>query len=122
MIESEFFLADCLAIDFKYPLDYTHFVKNQDPITSTPWWLIGHTKGAFNISFETINTIYKSNKLLIPFAKSDQSNILACFDKEHRVWLTSCEVNDITDSDWDSRAYFDNFNSWLQAVKEGEIF
>lgn len=90
-MKNEFFEAEKLDIAFKYPSEYVELVNNPDSISNTSWWLIGKTKGAFKVSYDTINEIYQSTKLLIPFAKSDESNILACFDKEHKVYLVSCE-------------------------------
>jgi hypothetical protein len=122
MIKNELLAAEGLEIDFSYPKEYREFLHNKDRLKITPWWLIGATEGAFLVSYETINNIYKSTKLLIPFAKSDQSNILACFDLEHRVWLTSCERNDITNADWETRFSYKDFNSWLEEALNGEVF
>jgi len=121
-MKNELFGAEYLDINFNYPVEYIEFVKNPQTITKTSWWLIGETKGFFKTSFEVTNYEQKSTKLLIPFAKSDQSNILACFDLEHRVWLTSCERNDITNADWETRFYYKDFNSWLEDVLNGEVF
>jgi hypothetical protein len=84
--------------------------------------LIGNTPGSFHPCFDAINYIYKSKELLVPSAKSDQSNLLACFDESHKVWLTSCETNDITNADWDIRFSMPNFSSWLSKVMSHEIF
>ena len=121
MNRKEFFEAEKLNIGFKYPIEYVEFVDNSESISNTPWWLIGNTQRAFNVSYHTINDIYNSTKLLIPFAKTDQSNMLACFDREHRVFLVSCEKNTVTNADWDNRFHFKNFNSWLEEVLSGAV-
>lgn len=123
MVSNDFIAGEdrSLGITFNYPDDYKSFIKNKDKLNETAWWLIGETKGFFSTCFTVINIEQKSTKLLVPFAKSDQSNILACFDEAHRVWLTSCENNDITDADWDNRFSVPNFTAWLDKVLSYEI-
>ena len=122
MIENELLAAQSLNVGFNYPKEYLEFIKKPEIIADTSWWLIGTTKGFFKTCYEVTNYEQKSTKLLIPFAKTDQSNMLACFDKEHRVYLVSCEKNTVTNADWDNRFHFKNFNSWLEEVLSGEIF
>ena len=121
MVDNDFLAAEGIGINFSYPDDYKNFLKNRGKINDTAWWLIGETKGYFNTCFKVINIEHKSSKLLVPFAKSDQSNILACFDESHRVWLTSCETNDITGADWNNRFSMPNFSVWLNKVLSYEI-
>lgn len=118
---NELLIAENLDIEFEYPDEYKKFLPHQSELDQTSWWLIGKTSGAFHSCYDVINFEYKSSKLLVPFAKSDQSNILACFDETHRVWLTSCENNDITDADWDNRFSMPNFTAWLDKVLCYEI-
>lgn len=121
MNENELLIAENLDIEFEYPDEYKKFLPQQSKLDQTSWWLIGKTSGAFHTCYDVINFDYKSSKLLVPFAKSDQSNILACFDETYRVWLTSCENNDITDADWDNRFSMPNFTAWLDKVLSYEI-
>lgn len=121
MVDNEFLAAEGIVINFSYPDDYKNFLKNRGEINDTAWWLIGETKGYFNTCFNVINIEHKSSKLLVPFAKSDQSNILACFDNSHRVWLTSCENDDISDADWNNRFFMPSFSVWLNKVLSYEI-
>ena len=116
MIKDEMLAAEQLDIDFTYPEEYKIFIQNPDVLSKTPWWLIGDTKGFFNTCFEVTNYQYKSTKLLVPFAKSDQSNILACFDQSHKVWLTSCNENCISNTNWDDRYFLKDFSAWLDRV------
>ena len=121
-MNKEFLAAEFIDVGFKYPTEYVKLVNNQELISTSTWWLIGNTTNAFQTSFETINQIYKSTKLLIPFAKTDQSNMLACFDKEHRVYLVSCEKNTITNANWETRFHYKDFNAWLKDVLSGDVF
>ena len=116
MIKNELLEAESLSINFNYPKEYLDFIKNPSILSNTPWWLIGTSTGFFKTCYEVTNYEQKSTKILIPFAKSDRSNILACFDQNHKIWLTSCERNDITGAEWNNRFYLENFSAWLDWV------
>ncbi|MFM8453815.1 MAG: hypothetical protein ACKOAD_02355 [Gammaproteobacteria bacterium] len=122
MNKKEYCIAENLNIGFSYPKEYIEFLSVKKELEITSWWLLGDAEGAFEISYEILNLIYQSKKLLIPFAKSDQSNILACFDFEHKVWLTSCEEDDVSNANWENRYFFKDFSEWKDWVlieKEG---
>lgn len=115
-MNDEFLKAEALDIGFKYPKQYVDFIEQRHKLEETPWWLLGDTVGAFELTFDLRNKSQASTKLLIPFAKSEHSEIIACFDMEGRVWLASCVRNDITDADWNNRFYLEDFDAWLDFV------
>lgn len=121
MNDNELLIAENLDFEFSYPSDYVDFIASQHKLKQTPWWLIGNTKGVFKIYFDYINTESKSSKFLIPFAKSDQTNILACFDDAHRVWFCGIEDDDIANANWNERYYMQSFSAWLERVLSGDL-
>lgn len=117
-MNKEFLKAEKLNILFKYPKEYVDFIEQRHKLKNTSWWLIGENQGLFDLSYEVTNIEQGSTKILIPFAKSEHSEIMACFDIEGRVYLTSCERNDITDADWENRFFLKDFDAWLHWVLE----
>lgn len=121
MIENEYLIAESLDIEFEYPEDYKKFLKEMQVLDETSWWLLGYNKGLSKTCYEVLNLDYKSTKLLIPFAKSEESKILACFDSKHRVWLTSSRGNDITHANWEERFSLPTFSAWLKRVLSSDL-
>lgn len=121
MYDNEWLIAESVGLEFKYPNDYKEFLENQSKLDLSPWWLIGNKRGTFNIFYDFINTQNHSSKLLIPFAKSDETNILACFDIQHRIWFCGIEDDDIENANWDERYSMPNFSAWLHRVLRGDL-
>ncbi len=109
------------TLDFDYPQEYKKFIEDLSVLDNTPWWLIGTSKGFFKSCYEFINLEKKSKKFLIPFAKSDETNILACFDESHRVWFCGLEDDDIANVNWDERYSMPSFSAWLERVLSGDL-
>ncbi len=87
MIKNELRAAEELDLNFVYPDDHVEFLSHMDEISHTSWWLVGRKKDLFELCFRVVNEIMGSKKLLIPFAKWDDTNTLACFDENHRVFF-----------------------------------
>lgn len=122
MIKNELLGAEELDIDFSYPDDYVAFLPNMEEIDNTSWWLIGTSKGFFLSCFKFLNVELKNEKLLIPFAKSDTMNVLACFDLEKKIYFYELEKREgLTGVDWDKINYLENFSEWLDRVKSGRL-
>jgi len=120
MIKNELLAAEELDIDFSYPDDYVAFLPHMEEIDNTSWWLIGRSKGFFEICFRLLNVTMGSKKLLVPFAKSDTMNVLACFDESHKVYFHINE-DDLADIDWSCVNHLENFSEWLDRVKSGRL-
>jgi len=120
MIKNELLGAQKLDIGFSYPDDYVAFLSHMEEIDDTSWWLIGTSKGFFYSCFNFVNKELQSKKLLIPFAKCDESNIFACFDKECKIYFHSCE-DSLLNVDWKNRFSLPNFSVWLEWVKTGRL-
>jgi hypothetical protein len=121
MTDLELLGADILELDFEYPLEYKDFIQNLNGLNGTPWWLIGTSKGFSKSCYEFINLERKSTKFLVPFAKNDETNILACFDKTHRVWFCGLEDDDIANANWSERYSMPSFSAWLDRVLSGDL-
>lgn len=121
MVKEELLGAEYLDIKFKYPTEYKNFLNSMNKLNGTPWWLIGTSKGFFKSCYKFINVECHSKKLLIPFAKSDETNILACFDISHQIWFCGLEDDDITYANWDNRYFMPDFSAWLERVLKGDL-
>lgn len=120
-MKEEFLAAENLNIGFVYPEEYKKFLNTWKKLYDTPWWLIGTSKGFFKTCFNVINIELGSKKLLIPFAKNDECNILACFDLSHRIWYCGLEDDDIANTDWNKRSSMPDFSTWLKAVLKDDL-
>lgn len=121
MNSNELLAAEYMDLEFEYPQEYIDFLSNMSLLGGAPWWLIGTSKGFFKSCYEYINIEQKSKKFLIPFAKCDETNILACFDTSHRICFCGLEDDDIANVDWEERASLPNFNIWIKRVMSGDL-
>lgn len=121
MKKNELLIAQDLDFEFDYPIDYKNYLPYQRELDPTPWWLIGNTEGVFKIYFDFINIKNRSTKFLVPFAKSDEMNILACFDESNRVWFCGIEDDDIANANWNERYSMPSFSAWLERVLSGDL-
>jgi len=120
MIKNELLGAQELDIGFSYPDDYVVFLSHMEEIDNTSWWLIGRSKGFFDVCFKVLNTDLGSKKLLIPFAKCDETNGVACFDSQLKIFFHSDEPS-LAGVDWENRFSLPNFSVWLEWVKSGRL-
>ncbi len=114
----EFFLAE--KYGFKYPEGYEYLTHLKTEFGELRWWLVGLSEGLFDIGYELVNHDLESDIELFPFAKSSETNALACFDKEGKVYFV-VGSNSLRGVDWSKRLTLPNFNSWLAGVKSGEF-
>lgn len=110
---------------FIFPDSYIDALKTFDDKT-IPWWFLAKDPKFAKFSFEVINGIKKSFKVLVPFAKhrDDEDGVDACFDGEcttgnPRVYFAIGTEKRMDDIDWKTRYSMENFDAWLKSAKEG---
>lgn len=122
IIRNELLGAEELDINFSCPDEYVEFLPRLEELDDTSWWLIGTSKGFFLSCFNFLNVELKSEKNLIPFAKSDAMNILACFDLDKKTYFYELEKRqELKGVDWDKIYYLEDFSEWLGRVKNGKL-
>lgn len=109
------FPQDRLPAGFRYPQAYLDLVEQPERLAESSWWLIGKNPGFADFCLEVLQGMGGS-KILIPFAKDDESNDLACFDGADlggspRVYFLVAEAS-IKHVDWTKR-YSQSFEAWL---------
>ena len=117
---SEYTAALGLGLGFEYPEQYMDLVSIPSSLSNTSWWLIGNTKGFFAATYKLVNEQCNSSKLLIPFAKNDETNLLACFDQSGKIYFYKSGTN-LERNDWDGIFHFKSFNEFFKAVQAGSI-
>ena len=111
-MKEEFYKGEEYLANFIYPDEYKSFVEVDKGSQVTSWWFLGMSEGLFEKAFDLLNKDLKSSKALVPFAKSSETNSLACFDMSGRVYLYVGEQT-LQNVDWGNRFYFDSFNKWV---------
>ena len=119
-MSNEFFKAEQYIEGYNYPSSYIDFVNSGDVKSIKPWWLIGLSEGLFEISFNLLNEDLASNIKLIPFAKSEETNALAFFDEEGKVYFYIGDKS-FANENWPARFSLPNFDAWLKKVMSGDI-
>ena len=116
-MNKEYFVGETKVEGFSYPDSYMRFAENKTADAIKPWWLIGSSKGLFDVAYNFLNVDLESNMTLIPFSKNQRTGALACFDLDGRVYLYVGEKT-LKDIDWKRRFSFNDFNDWLLKVIE----
>ena len=95
---------------FKYPAEYLEFIsKHQENLY--PWWFISSESEIGKICLSTMKS---QPKILVPFAKTDLYDDIACFDGSNNFGNPSIIMVCSTPE----RSYgFTNFNEWLVQAK-----
>lgn len=99
---------------FQYPHRLIETAHNDSQLGSGAWWLIAEMPDYAILCLKQTQA-RSPNKVLIPFAKNDQENILACFDGDERsdnprVYFDT--FSDMSGVDWEQR-YSLSFSEWL---------
>jgi len=93
--------------DFSYPKFFVEIIK-MNFLDYGDWYLMN--KNQILIRKEGLNDRYPNRKL-IPFARRDDNDDIACFDLDcvEKVFI----IHDFSSEGYESRGEFDNFKSWL---------
>ncbi|MGF1688194.1 hypothetical protein L4C36_16120 [Photobacterium japonica] len=116
MINNEYFSAE--EHGFSYPDKYREYISVSGEIGELRWWFIGSSKGLFEIAYKLVNEELESSIELFPFAKSSETNALACFDKSGKVYFV-IGYNSLKKVDWSNRLTTQNIVAWYQGVSTG---
>lgn len=118
-----FYDKSSLPVDFVYPQEYVRFVEG-DTSGLSPWWLTGNSPEFAELCFNVINEKLDGEKILVPFAKDDDSGDIACFDGDDasgnpKIYFDTGQES-MTSIDWEKRYYLSDFVEWLRMVKDGD--
>lgn len=127
MMKTIYMFEDVFIPDkFLFPKSYLEFIQSGFP-DLTPWWFIVEEPEKAKMLYQTINEYKQSNKLLIPFAKIDDSTgDIACFDGEDttgnpKIFFAVGSENSMSNVDWEKRYFVEDFNTWLKIAKRDAI-
>lgn len=103
---------------FKFPSDYLNFLKSYDLEGEDIWWFIGGDDNSNpDFWFRTLTEQYPY-RCLIPFAKLDGYDDIACFDGESedgspQVFM----IHSFASPGWELRGTWPTFSAWYADVK-----
>ncbi len=118
MKSNEYFKASNLG--FSYPKEYEAYVSLHKEFGELRWWFIGSSEGLFDIAYEMVNYELRSSVELFPFAKSSETNALACFDRAGKVYFV-IGTGSLKNVDWSTRLTKSNVKDWYKGVLAGEF-
>lgn len=121
MSEIWVFPLEQLPPGFRYPQAFVALCQDPKSLESSSWWLLGQEPEFAQFCLKLVRA-KGGSKVLIPFAKDDESGDLACFDGADttgspRVYFDTGEES-YAGIDWNSR-YSQSFAEWLDEVLEG---
>jgi hypothetical protein len=107
-----------LPSGFKYPASFVAFANNEERVKLEPWWLLSIRKESTLFWLHTLRAQYPERSL-IPFAKMEDSDDLACFDGldtngDPKVFY----VHAYTTPGWEHRGEAGGFDQWLSDAIE----
>lgn len=103
-----------LPAGFRYPQRLIDIVQHHEPLGSGRWWLIGEMPDYASMCLQHVRQQFPDQQL-IPFAKNDDEEVLACFDGQDRsdnprVYFDTFRYT--TTVPWEKR-YYVSFMEWL---------
>lgn len=116
-----YFFKGNLCESFHYPLNYLDEVVSPSDIK--PWWYVSSNTTYADLCFRVINKKLPTGHLLVPFAKCDQGDYVACFDgrvvegDEPRIFTYKGEKS-FSDTNIEERFSIASFNDWLAIVED----
>lgn len=113
----DFFSPELLPLKFIFPQSYLLYI-DQKPIPDLmPWWFLCEMKGMSDSWFKNIQKQYPSRNL-VPFAKIDHTDDVACFDAStHAIDPIVHYVHAYASPGWEDCGHVINFDEWLNAAK-----
>ncbi|QIE98701.1 hypothetical protein C7434_0081 [Pantoea sp. PNA 14-12] len=108
------YTKDELPDDFRYPASYAEIMSMDIIPDIEPWSFICESQESSSFWMNELKERYPTRKL-VPFAKLNYSNDIACFDGTNttgdpRVYY----VHAFASPGWENRGYVDSFNEWLK--------
>ncbi len=124
MMKPIYMFEDVFVPDkFLFPKAYLEFTQSGFP-DLTPWWFVVEEPEKAKMFYQIINEYKRSKKLLIPFAKIDDSTgDIACFDGEDttgnpKIFFSVGSENSMSNVDWGKRYFLEDFSAWLKIAKK----
>lgn len=106
---------------FIYPQSYLEAIAENLEIS--PWWYVVKNKAYADLSFRVINKKLPEGYCLVPFAKCDDGDYVACFDGRlieqgatPRIFIYRGERN-FEGIDMESRFSIPSFDEWLALIR-----
>ena len=121
--ENLFLNNKSLPKDFTFPQEFIAFVSQKELPNLHPWWLLYTYEGAFDAWLKIVRKQYPSRSL-IPFAKIEYTDDIACFDGldfsgNPKVFY----VHSYASPGWEDRGCVNNFSEWLKyALEDAEEY
>jgi hypothetical protein len=106
------YASKLLPTGFRYPSAYLEFAESAAPDALYPWWFIDADSKAGELSWAVSQ---RSKRSLIPFAKTDEHDDIACFDGDD----TSGNPRILMRTSTPDRSYhFESFTHWLRKAQQ----
>jgi hypothetical protein len=99
--------------DFTYPKEFINTISITPPIDIEPWWFIVFEEGDVNSWYDTLKKLYPKREL-IPFAKFNANDDIACFDGNDNSGNPKVLIIHAYASEgWEHHGSYNNFSEWL---------
>lgn len=106
------YLANIVPHEFRYPPAFLEIAASSAPNSLYPWWFVDASSQAGELFWKTRRS---DGRNLIPFAKTDELDDIACFDGDDH----SGDPRVLMIASSDGRNYgFKNFAEWLSNAEK----
>ncbi|MGE8176045.1 hypothetical protein [Pseudomonas fluorescens] len=104
--------------DFLYPKSYIDTINTEPKIDLEPWWFIAYDEGDVNSWYKILKRLYPTREL-IPFAKFNASDDIACFDgKDSTGNPEVLIIHAFASEGWEHHGTVADFDEWLKTAIE----
>ena len=112
--------AASLPPGFKYPKTYMDYVNQENIPDLEPWWFMCHSEdtGYYDRWLDILKKQYPTRQL-VPFAKCDLNDDVACFEPSDNPDLPAIYyIEAFFDAGFEERGYCETFEEWLEITIE----
>ena len=110
--------ASALPPGFIFPKAYLDYVSQEELPELHPWHFMCFYPDYYDGWMEILKEQYPDRQL-VPFAKWDLSDDLACFEPSDNPELPGIHyIHSFTDPGWEERGYCATFEEWLAVALE----
>ena len=109
---------DRLPEGFNLPPAYVDVVRSGHLPDIEPWWWLCIRKQSYDFWFEKLKEQFP-DRILVPFAKMEDSDDLACFDGGCQIGSPKVlYIHAYTTSGWEHRGEESDFDAWLNSISK----
>jgi hypothetical protein len=108
------FLGEIDLTAFQYPEEYLNFLKKPMSKDFEPWTMLAHYESRVDSWRKILSEQYPTYSL-IPFAKYDANDDVACFDLQRGDIAI---INSFSTIDSSCHGSFKNFEEWLKVAQD----